>query len=244
LNEAIASPEGAKESDTSNARILSAAPLGLPKAVSETGAYAPGYFLSPLRGWRSPLFFAGVAAIAPVFANFGYKVLPLVQTEDWKEAKMIVDWYNSSGIAREYPFVMTAHPGILFHLDRAPADDRVRQWSRQEMKKMPIGTALIYDRMYGRHNADRERSFNPEDINAAGWPYYDVVMQPAQNRDGTAPGPVQGDWLVYLSESAIDGAAVPTQQCGLWNKIDYSLKRTWGTVLPESYEVQRQRGGH
>jgi hypothetical protein len=111
-----------------------------------------------LRWLKSPALWAGVAAIAPVFANFGYKVLPLVQTQDWKIAARVADWYLNSGAPKHYPRLLVAHPGVAYALDWAPLDPRLPEWNREAVAKPQPWTVLVWDEIYGKHNADRRKS--------------------------------------------------------------------------------------
>lgn len=122
--------------------------------------------------WRGALRWAGLAAILPVLANqFIYKVLPLHQSEDWRRAAAVAEWYqNDASLRAQYPRLMASHPGIYYALDLSPTDaERSVEWVKQKVQAKPPGTLLIWDPIYGVYNADANRSIQADEIIAAGW---------------------------------------------------------------------------
>lgn len=160
------------------------------------------------RWFLNPYLLAGIAAIAPVFANFGYKVLPLVQTEDWQTAARIAEWYKTSGVAKDYPNVMAAHPGVAYALDWAMLDPRLIEWTSDNVRKNPRGTILIWDYMYSIYNADRRKAVERSDFDE--WivdPAVDErVLSPGQRDRSFHGGRFKAPrWQFYFSRDAIDG---------------------------------------
>jgi hypothetical protein len=153
----------------------------------------------PVRGWRSPYWWAGVLAIAPVTANSAYQVLPLVQTEDWRQARRIAEWYESSDTARDYPRLLVSHPGFFYFLDIAPVDPRVVEWTRDAVLDPPDGTLVVWHHVYGAYNADRRKVVAESALASAGYV------------EGAAAGRV-GDWVIVRSARRADG----TPSTGPW----------------------------
>jgi hypothetical protein len=128
--------------------------------------------------WRHAFACAAFASIFPALLNtrlhvgplaLGYKVLPLVQTEDWTQAQAITRWLNESGVREQYPRLMASHPAIFYYLDLSQSGPECREWRRPIVEAAPEGTILIWDPMYGIYNADAERSIPLEEIRRAGW---------------------------------------------------------------------------
>lgn len=205
--------------------------------TGEPGARAPGYSLpprggsstlaaggeprqssgespSPFRGWRSPYRYAAVAALLPVVANWGYQVLPLVQTEDWQSAARIAAWYQTSGVARDYPHLLAAHPGVAYALDWSLLDPRLREFSRDNVAACPDGTVLVWDAIYGEHNADRRKSVRSNDIAAPWVPLpstRDRLVPPSRRSESANTVVVTPAWEIALSGRTASGAATDAE---------------------------------
>ena len=106
---------------------------------------------------------AGVASLAVVLPYLAYPTLPLVQMDDWRAAARVAAWYRASAEA-DYPHLLASHPGVAYALDR-PMDGT----SLARVDERPAGTALVFDPVYSRYNADARRVLSPEAIAAAGW---------------------------------------------------------------------------
>ena len=229
-----ASRAGANEGDSADLPLASVAPSGLARdAAASPGADAPGHSLpplrgsptpaaggeswqrsgespSPLRGWRSPYLWAGVLAILPILANRAYKVLPLVQTEDWQTAARIAEWYKISGVSRDYPYLLAAHPGVAYALDWSLLDPRLREFNRENVAACPDGTVLVWDAIYGEHNADRRKSVRMNDVAAPWVPVHstrDRLATQARRRDSANTVVVAPAWQIALSGRTASGAA-------------------------------------
>jgi hypothetical protein len=119
--------------------------------------------------WRRPLRWAALAALLPITLNAFYPVLPLRSQPDWVEAQQIDRWYQSEH-RKAYPWIATAHPGILYYLDVSPTNgSRVREWRKDILEALPPGTILVWDPIYGIYNADAARSITVEELLKAGW---------------------------------------------------------------------------
>jgi len=129
--------------------------------------------------WKHPFAWAALVALLPATINFkrelpggytfGYQVLPLVLHGDWQTAKTLAAWYRSSDIRSEYPYLCASHPGVFLFLDISPSGPKVKEWHVRTLKDPPASTLLIYDKTYGRFNADSARSATLEDLMSWGW---------------------------------------------------------------------------
>ncbi|MGH7178547.1 MAG: hypothetical protein ACREJC_14315 [Tepidisphaeraceae bacterium] len=143
--------------------------------------------------WRREMGFAALAAVFPLFINRAYQVLPLAVTEDWLHARRAADWVRQHPLRDAYPQIMSSHPGVLYFLNVSPTDPTLREWRRQTIARAPLGTILIWDEIYGVHNADLSRSIPLSAIIEAGW--VPLVVPAIEN--GTRDKP--STWLVFLS---------------------------------------------
>jgi hypothetical protein len=156
--------------------------------------------------WRRAVLWAGLAALFPVLLNhrlsagpipLGYKVIPLVLSEDWHRAREVAEWYNDPAIRERYPRLMASHPGIFYFLDQSPtARDVSAEWREATLKEAQPGTLLIWDSIYGVFNSDAARSITEQEIEAAGW----VPL-----REFPASGNVR--WRLYVSPAASPAGA-------------------------------------
>ncbi|HEX8524103.1 MAG TPA: hypothetical protein VF669_17750 [Tepidisphaeraceae bacterium] len=119
---------------------------------------------------RHPYLLAGVLSLLPVTVHFIYPVLPLKLSEDWYRVADVAKWYETSGIGRSHPRLLTSHPAFYYFLDVSPTNKgRVLEWRKETVAKAPPGTLLIWDYTYGSFNSDRNRIVTVEEILAAGW---------------------------------------------------------------------------
>lgn len=240
----------ARAADLGDLTFASVAPSGLARdAAGPPGADAPGYALPPLRGssissaaatvpassggpslprfrgWRSPYRYAAVAALLPVMANWGYQVLPLVQTEDWQTAARIAEWYQTSGVQGSYPRLLVAHPGVIYALDRATLDPSIVEWSAENLAACGPGSLVIADDMYSRFNADRRKQAIV--TNESPWLWLGSTKW-------ATGGP---NWSVWVSPVKDDGSPTPTAGPG---------GGFWKTVAVPEYGLPHgiQRGGN
>lgn len=145
--------------------------------------------------WRSPIMFAGVAALLPIFANVIYPVIPLRFDLNWQEAKNIAEWYEQTPIHEEYPKLLCAHPGIAYFLDISPADpDHMVPWKKQSITKNQQGVLLVWDDIYSLYNSNADLSVSRGEIARAGWILLRVDV------DGYGH-----HWAIYLSPRDING---------------------------------------
>jgi hypothetical protein len=143
--------------------------------------------------WRGPIAFAAVAALLPVGVNWMYRVLPVVTMPDWREAKVIADWYQQRPKSKQYPYLASSHPALLYWLDMSPTDPRRIEWRKDviDSKPLPPGTILIWDRIGAMFNSDSSRTISLEELEAAGWTPMDTDEVPI---DGGA-----GEWHFFKS---------------------------------------------
>jgi hypothetical protein len=129
--------------------------------------------------WRRAVLWAGLAAAFPVMLNsrlhigplpVGFKVIPLVLSEDWHRAREVAEWYRTAEIRDRYPLIMASHPGVFYALDQSPtARDATVEWRESSLTQAPPETLLIWDSIYGLYNSDVARSISEDEIAQAGW---------------------------------------------------------------------------
>jgi hypothetical protein len=159
---------------------------------------APFWALLSAKGWEwlwirlngtRPMTWAGVAALLQVIFNAYYRVIPLIQHEDWKQAQRAVVWYQDSALRTDFPNVTTSHQAIFYYLDRIPTD-----WQKQTLARPAPGTIVFWDPIYSIYNSDAKRSIPLEELLVAGW------------IDVTDPLPKIGkDWHILLSPQDAHG---------------------------------------
>ncbi|MFN4242867.1 MAG: hypothetical protein ACK4PI_06470 [Tepidisphaerales bacterium] len=162
---------------------------------------APFWAVLTAAGWdyafrrlgRSPgemLRFAAYAAALPLLVNFRvYGVLPLRFDDDWRTARLLAHWADRYGKAHGYPHLMAAHPGVWYFLDRSNTAPGTYDFTTARLHNPPAGTVLLYDPVYARFNASRDRRVESlDELLAAGWTPLPLA------RDGRF-----GGWQVLLS---------------------------------------------
>lgn len=140
---------------------------------------APFWGILAARGWtwifdqfnfKHEMRWAALASLTPILVNFIYPVIPLDFKLDWQQAQRVAQWYQSSDVVKEYPMLLASHPGIYYFLDQSWTDTKSsREWRKETIDRMPPGTLLIWDPVYGVFNADRNRSVPKDEIERAGW---------------------------------------------------------------------------
>ena len=152
------------------------------------------------RGWAGEARYALLAAVLPVFINLGYQILPLVFTDDWLRARLAVQWWEDSGLAGGYPRVQSSHPGIYYFMGICQTDpDHAAEWKDEFISTPGNGVVLVWDWIYGTHNADRSRVIQPEQILQAGW----IPLAVPAVEDGWRDR--QSTWQIFLSPRDING---------------------------------------
>jgi hypothetical protein len=150
--------------------------------------------------WKHPLVFAAFAAILPVGVNRMYQVLPVVTMPDWVEAKQIADWYQKLPQSKQYPYLASSHPALLYWLDMSPTDPRRKEWRKDiiDSSPPPPGTILIWDRIGALFNSDSSRTISLDELRAAGWRPMDPLDVPVNGG--------QGEWHFFKSAPLPDNA--------------------------------------
>lgn len=142
--------------------------------------------------------FAAYASLVPLFINTHiYTVLPIRFDSAWQTTRFIAHWADAYGPLHNRPAIMAAHPGIFYFLDRSqnagpprPAYDFIRA----NIDHPPPGTILLFDPIYARYNATRDRRVDSTDeILAAGW-----IEHPTMHIGG---------WRIFLSPDPAPPAA-------------------------------------
>jgi hypothetical protein len=120
--------------------------------------------------WPRPLSWAALAVVTPGLVNYCWRVLPVRQSADWRQAQRFAQWYESSPLRAEYPRIMSSHPGIFFYLEANPWDRReVLPWGREAIDHPPPGVMLIWDPEFATQNSDPNLVVSLKRVIRAGW---------------------------------------------------------------------------
>jgi hypothetical protein len=119
--------------------------------------------------WKRPLLWAGFAAMLPLLVNRAWTVIPMDNSPDWNEAKQIAIWYQTSGIAKQYPHLLISHVGLQYSLNIDPDSGQLLDWKKSVIDSRPPGTLLVWDRVGALFNSDAQRKVPLEEIRNAGW---------------------------------------------------------------------------
>jgi hypothetical protein len=164
--------------------------------------------------WNHVLKWAAAAALLPVLINckftlgswtFGYKVLPLVLTEDWVQAATTAEWYRATPLRHDYPLVCASHPGIYYFLDMSPSGGRSVEWHRRTAQNPPPGVMAMWDPMYALYNSDVNRSVDDSVFRRNGWTLAGYVCFSYGGDGFTFP-------KIWLSPKKNDGSATSPSQ--------------------------------
>jgi hypothetical protein len=121
--------------------------------------------------WTRILSWAALAAVTPGLVNFAWRVLPVEPTQSWQSAQRVAAWYQGArALQRQYPRVMSNHPGIFYFLDISPADrGYVEPWSAASIDHPPAGLMLFWDSRFCLENADARYVVPLQRVKDAGW---------------------------------------------------------------------------
>jgi hypothetical protein len=165
---------------------------------------APLWALLCAKGWEwcwerfalpAPFLCAGVAAVVPVLANMYWKIVPLPLYDDNYLAEDVAAWYaQTPGLRKDYPKIMATLPLIYYTMDVSQTDQsRSEYWGPKAVHSLPAGTMLLWDPIYGEHNADRSLCITQAEVEAAGWVWIGNIVE-------------GGSWCnVYLSPTTKEG---------------------------------------
>ncbi len=147
-------------------------------------------WLAGVRHWLYPVLWAGLMALAPLAANVAYPCVPLKLYSDDLLARDVAAWYRAdAAIQQRYPRIAASCTSLFYALDLSFTDPaRAAPWSRRMVAHRPPGVLLVWDAIYGTHNADAGLCVSRQDILQAGW-------RPL--RDFSRNGKV---WEVYVSD--------------------------------------------
>jgi hypothetical protein len=144
-------------------------------------------------GWRHPLGWAGVAALAPALALVLHPVLPLRTPDHRQVARAVVEEYRRGPALHGYPRVLAAHPAIFYYLGVDPQDASATvEWHKATVASPPAGTILVWDPIYAARNAHGDRSVTLEDVRRGGWlpePALDEALASVAARKQRRPAP-------------------------------------------------------
>jgi hypothetical protein len=147
--------------------------------------------------WKHPVAWAGIASLVPVLVNFACPAVPIHLSGEWAAARRFAGWYQSPQareVRRDYPNVIASHPGIFYFLKEDPNGDARRGgFTPGLIGAPPPGTIMVWDPIYGLHNASIDDTATLESIRSAGW-----EPQPALGAMLTARDP-RHPWHVFLS---------------------------------------------
>ena len=167
---------------------------------------APFWGILSARGWmwladrfrfeRDAILIAGLVSLAPIAANHFYRVVPLVYSPDWIEARNAANWLDRTRFKKSYPRLLISHPGVFYFLGISlVSHDRSMEWSRSIIENPPSGAILVWDDVYGLFNSDTARTVTLQQIENAHW-----IDQSALLGGGTAAT----HWRIFLSPRDIN----------------------------------------
>jgi hypothetical protein len=176
---------------------------------------APFWALLAATGWewtvarlnlRLPHAIAGVAALLPLLVNLYHPVVPIRMSTEGYKAKAVAHWYRDGKMSIDYPRLLCSNPEVVFHMGVSHTDGGwVREWRKETVAKAQPGTLLIWDPVYGSHNADANRVITLDEIRAAGWiELRDVGEEFNANDYGFA-----NEWRFFVSPTTIFGREHP-----------------------------------
>jgi hypothetical protein len=158
--------------------------------------------------WARPISWAALAVVVPGLVNYYWRVLPLQQAPSWICAQQFVAWYRGDlAVHRDYPHILTNHPGIFFYLDVSPSNPKyVQAWSRDAAAHPEPGMILVWDRIFCEFNADSNYVAPLQAVYAAGW-----VEDNEAERASAADRPELGDdpWHIFRSPLDIHSQQAP-----------------------------------
>jgi hypothetical protein len=120
---------------------------------------------------RLPWLFVTVAALVPVAYNIYYPVVPFGIYDDDLLAKDVAAWYRGDPqLQHRYPRVAASYIALYKELDISTLDcARATAWKRDTVRQRRQDTLLVWDEIFGDHNADTELCIPREMLLANGW---------------------------------------------------------------------------
>jgi len=124
--------------------------------------------------WRAPMFISAVVALAPISANFVYRIVPFPLYEEGYMSQQAADWYrNDAQIEKDFPRIMPTPPQVFYFMDVSQSDaNRANGVSKQSVTHPPAGAVLVWDPVYGAHNSSADLCVDQQLIEASGWVHY------------------------------------------------------------------------
>jgi len=183
---------------------------------------APFWALIVGRGWEwvwdrfklpAPLLIAGLFALVPVIANRMWTVVPIGLYNNDRMGQQAADWYRANpNLMKDFPRVMATPPPIYFVLDLSQSDPKHgMSWGPDNVKKVPPGTILFWDPVYGQSNADATLVINQQTIEKQGWVYVGGIS-------------IEEAWCnIYLSPVNIHGQKIVDAENRLLEPQKYGL---------------------
>ena len=168
--------------------------------------------------WRAPLFWAGVAALLPIFANVQYQVVPLPLYQDGEVAREVARWYRSEPkIQVDFPRIMPTPPGVPYEMDLSMTDKaRAVPACRQTVLNPPEGALLVWDPIFGQANSSWEMCTTQEMIESSGWIHYrhfeaygaycEVYLSPRTANGEETRSKYKGDWEETMERFRLRGS--------------------------------------
>jgi hypothetical protein len=129
--------------------------------------------------WRWPLAIAGVVALLPASINFVYRMVPFPIYNEGLVSRQLAQWYRSDPkLDHDFPRIMPTLPQIFYFMDIDMGDrSKTIPSCRQNVQHPPMGAVLVWDPIYGTHNASADMCVSQEMIEANGWvPYRQFVV--------------------------------------------------------------------
>lgn len=172
--------------------------------------------------WRRPVTFAAVAVLVPICFNFVYRVLPLQLTPESARSREVAQWYLQSRYVADYPRILATARDVYYFLDLSPTDpQRSAYWTEHTLAdaqdNRTRGIVLVWDPVYGLHNANDELRMTLQQILDAGWipvkVFSDAPPAGKHTRLSELARRIQNDklqdWIVFLSP--YDAESRPTR---------------------------------
>jgi hypothetical protein len=145
--------------------------------------------------WTAVHRAAGVAVLLPIIANICYPCVPLKLSDDDLAAKRAAEWYQHSGLSKDFPRISSGHQMLYYFLGTIGTDkDHAVDWRRDTLAPAPPGTIAVWDPIYAIYNSDANRSISVEELARSGW--IDITDR--------VP-PIAPKWRIFLSPKTASG---------------------------------------
>jgi hypothetical protein len=147
--------------------------------------------------WTRPISWAALAAVTPGQINCYWRVLPVGEPTSWAQAREISAWYQSSPLRKQFPILLTNHPGIYFYMDINPADShRIQAWLPKNFHHPAPGVLLLWDPIFAVFNSNPVQTYPYDRVIADGWVEDFKSEFQADVEDSDSPDPTK-NWHIF-----------------------------------------------